>query len=943
MKPATPPSIPQNVDLLASVLPIVAECADIFDQSPTREVDDATQATYLRLTARCHVLDSELKLVRHAIDPTHHHVVELLNELESLVESSIMDSNSHIPIQCSHPKLLVLLAQWPCVEKQVVVSELLDHKSRERNVRVDRALQKFLQTCQMRSAATLSSFEEDLPPPNRKRMEPAHVSKVIKSVFDSLMAVRKCRCHPDHQYDVRLCLATYRKPDREDSGFAFDVCLHLEQIWEESGLNPPPIRDKSTPTERDKRQGKEIKQLCMPIMQIRQRHSHRLRFALKNGRLWNRMPVERVSPLDLSGDPISLEEFMSDATLNSRLTDMTKRILAVLLGHAAHHLHGTRWMQDSWGPENVKFFRVSSTIPIKPYIQVVLEDDDVGCLNPRPDPYQEEDYFSEFFYHPFPGLVMLGIMLMQIYLTRSLRSFLEEFHFEDSGTLSNSLKFHLACRAFKEYGNVMAYSERYCSAVQKCLDPNIQRDATGKDIDEHDLRNVIYNEIIGPLEDELSLGKFPTKDLLRLDLEAQKIDLANWGQEILFRKPDQQNQDAVRTLVRLPRRQGAMIGPLSQSGSIQSHGTPSILVGKYSRPRRRVKKTPYDRLQQMWINSHKPLTLFDDKAPPSNISQQSRDDFHAWKKEVLKVYDEFINADHFISNPPTIALLDTGLDLEHPDFTSDPATRRRIRDHENFTVPLNTPERNDVRDYSGHGTHTAGILLDFAPDAELCIAKIAEYDPESARPIADAIMHAVDNWHADIISMSFGFTTRFVPHYHLVEDAIAHATSKGILLFAAASNSGANQGRTFPARHENVICMHATAADDAPSRFNPRPDDNYPLDNFATIGEAVESSWPAYMCNQLENECCLAWKSGTSYATPVAAGIAAFLLLYAVQNLDPDSVGLLRRPQGLRAVLKELSLPVQGYYYLGPRIHPDHFFGRSKEYIKQRLVEILAR
>ncbi len=189
--------------------------------------------------------------------------------------------------------------------------------------------------------------------------------------------------------------------------------------------------------------------------------------------------------------------------------------------------------------------------------------------------------------------------------------------------------------------------------------------------------------------------------------------------------------------------------------------------------------------------------------------------------------------------------------------------------------------------------------------------------------------------------MSFGFTTRRVQNYDVLAKAISHAKDQDVLLFAAASNGGATQKRTFPARHEEVVCVHATAADGVPSRSNPAPDHSAP-DNFATIGEAIESSWPSYMCNQSINKACLAWKSGTSYATPIAAGIAAFLLLYAAQSLGPESLALLRRPQGLRAVFKELSLPVQGYWYLGPMIHDDHLFGKPREYIKLRLTDILA-
>ena len=39
-------------------------------------------------------------------------------------------------------------------------------------------------------------------------------------------------------------------------------------------------------------------------------------------------------------------------------------------------------------------------------------------------------------------------------------------------------------------------------------------------------------------------------------------------------------------------------------------------------------------------------------------------------------------------------------------------------------------------DHNGHGTHIAGLLLDYAPDAELYIAKIAENKPSNPAMIA---------------------------------------------------------------------------------------------------------------------------------------------------------------------------------------------------------------
>lgn len=84
-------------------------------------------------------------------------------------------------------------------------------------------------------------------------------------------------------------------------------------------------------------------------------------------------------------------------------------------------------------------------------------------------------------------------------------------------------------------------------------------------------------------------------------------------------------------------------------------------------------------------------------------------------------------------------MLDTGLDLEHPDFIFDLERRQRIVYQKNFTTEDTSEEKTpkSTSDDSGHGTHIAGLLLDFAPNSELYIAKIAEQDPSPSVCIAE--------------------------------------------------------------------------------------------------------------------------------------------------------------------------------------------------------------
>lgn len=91
------------------------------------------------------------------------------------------------------------------------------------------------------------------------------------------------------------------------------------------------------------------------------------------------------------------------------------------------------------------------------------------------------------------------------------------------------------------------------------------------------------------------------------------------------------------------------------------------------------------------------------------------------------------------SQPTKIAVLDTGLDFEHPDLIFNPERRQRVRTQKDFTGEENSKGKENQRvfDETGHGTHVAGLLLDLAPDSELYMAKIAAQDPSPNRFIAE--------------------------------------------------------------------------------------------------------------------------------------------------------------------------------------------------------------
>ncbi|MCJ1475861.1 hypothetical protein MMC13_004525 [Lambiella insularis] len=259
-----------------------------------------------------------------------------------------------------------------------------------------------------------------------------------------------------------------------------------------------------------------------------------------------------------------------------------------------------------------------------------------------------------------------------------------------------------------------------------------------------------------------------------------------------------------------------------------------------------------------------------------------------------------------------IAILDTGIDLAHPDFGKIDSAhpeygipRDRVKQCKSFVN-----SKDGDRDTSGHGTHSAALLLKLAPKADVYVARVVGEESSYAYPkaVAEAIMHAADVWKVDIITMSFGW-----PRYHTcVEEAIYHASQKPVILCAAASNDGANKKVAFPASQPPVFCVHSASGWSKPSDFTPLP-----LKvgaNFAVIGEAVSSTWPTHRREGSEKR-----KWGTSTASPILAAIVALILEFINQKPKKTSHDKrLKTPRAMMHVLLGMSEPDRGYDVVKP-------------------------
>ncbi|CAI6097458.1 unnamed protein product [Clonostachys chloroleuca] len=786
----------------------------------------------------------------------------------------------------------------------------------------------------------------DYIPPKEKRPEPSYaVHTAARSMFKALARTTSCQCCTKH--DARLCLRTYRTLEiyqgDDDETNDFEMLLSSHHDWQETHVHTIRKRvvritvDNETqslppPKKQLDYQPMPVKSLCDQLRKMQQMALKRLEFKVENGRLLKLRSEKSKFHIDKSQAPMSLQQFLRESPRS--LTEKTKRILAILLSYAVLHLHDTPWLQPSWNSSDIFFFQTlsSKNIPLRPFIQTQLmavqdlndqgqdeqkpqcNADDVEFLERDPDDMDPDDLDpdvldpDEIFTdpdnieHPFPTLVTLAIVLMELYLAAPFDILAKnrDLYFPDNvDSRTRSLD---VASVFNEYKREIPQNSQFYYVIENCLDPRTWEDDDGRNLDDQALSVRIYEQVVRPLEDELC-NAFDFIKIEELDANAEKLDFRSWGQPIYQHKEE-----------------------------TSFRGTPvSLAEGVFSNQR-------HD-----WTNindpasSHFPIPNFVSGRHSSTDSIMK--DYLQWRLKHQAVLRKFI--DPFLKQPPEnptkIAVLDSGVDDAHMSLDTG-----QIRLKRNWT----TAKKKDVADNVGHGTFTASLLIDYAPGSELFIAKIAEGIPSPPEVVAEAIRTAVDEWKVDIISMSFGYPTNQMEGYDQLEDAILYAHSKGVLLFAAASNSGANLDRAYPARNPHVICVHSTDSNGNRSKFSPTPlaQDS----NLATIGEAVESAWPTKLCNIKTNSRCVQWKSGTSFATPILVGIAAFILQYARIHL-PDKAYVLNRQEKMKSVLLKISDKTQqsiardGYSYIALNLFADNLFGKSKVFIDETIGELLKR
>lgn len=239
---------------------------------------------------------------------------------------------------------------------------------------------------------------------------------------------------------------------------------------------------------------------------------------------------------------------------------------------------------------------------------------------------------------------------------------------------------------------------------------------------------------------------------------------------------------------------------------------------------------------------------------------------------------------------PPIAIIETGVDLEHPEFASGWARVRRASPR-----PPAADERRSRRYLDGlaHGTSVAAIIG--APrdgigmEGVLPGARVWVYGSDDSCPdTARAIVRAVDDG-ARVISMSYDFGRNGGCIQH--RDATSYAFGRGAVVVAAAGNDGGVNYRSQPANDLHMLTAVALNAFDQPTGFT-----NQNL--FADIGapgEAVLTAVPVWADTEDGVVDGYARLDGTSYSAPIVSAAAAWLLAVRPDLSADQASEVLRR------------------------------------------------
>ncbi|PSP74789.1 hypothetical protein BRC86_04700 [Halobacteriales archaeon QS_3_64_16] len=251
-----------------------------------------------------------------------------------------------------------------------------------------------------------------------------------------------------------------------------------------------------------------------------------------------------------------------------------------------------------------------------------------------------------------------------------------------------------------------------------------------------------------------------------------------------------------------------------------------------------------------------------------------------------------------------VSIIDTGIDADHPDLEANLGAGKAFVSCEGSACTTSWDDDND------HGTHCAGIasavdnsrgVVGVSSSATLHAAKVLDSSGSgSLSDVAAGIEWTADQGY-EVGSLSLGTGS----DYQTLQDACQYAADNGVLLVAAAGNSGpCTDCVNYPAAYDTTIAVSATAEDDSLAGFS----STGPEVELAAPGKDIYSTIPGGY----------ATFSGTSMACPHVSGVGGLLMAGDYTNTEArrrlrgtaEDIGLSDNEQGYGLVDAEGALPI---------------------------------
>lgn len=230
------------------------------------------------------------------------------------------------------------------------------------------------------------------------------------------------------------------------------------------------------------------------------------------------------------------------------------------------------------------------------------------------------------------------------------------------------------------------------------------------------------------------------------------------------------------------------------------------------------------------------------------------------------------DADHI-----RVAVLDTGVDVSHPDFTYNAQLAYNAT---NDNQDVNDPGHNGF----SHGSHVSGIIgattnnqigiAGITWGVNLIPVRVFNSGNSNDLIIARGIKYAAKTANVEIINLSLGWENAPADPYALKHyRAILEAYDDGKIIVASAGNYN---NLVYPAKYDEVIAVGAINAHYQLAHYSPREG----VRIFAPGGDRYLGISSTNLSTASEHDNDYIDKAGTSMAAPHVSGVIALILAH---------------------------------------------------------------